>query len=241
MVVTRIHRTVLTHIVMFSVAQLRSWISSSKNRQARAPGFWTLPFPTNTRSLCRTLDHILLIPSVQLLLSFALTLRAWSRVSCYCRLLGYGTTSCCDVVWPAVSIRGGEMASFDSEQGPTAPTTNLFNSASLSDADLGCLFSSASSPAPDFHFFTDGLPCTEQETSHNIASDFSFDQLVDFDACQTHSDDFLHETNETNDDDQTQQSSSSFLTPLSSSKSPAHPNQTATTSSALQPCLGASS
>lgn len=132
------------------------------------------------------------------------------------------------------------MASFDSEQGPTAPTTNLFNPTSLSDADLGSLFSSTSSPAPDFQFFTDGLPCTEQEPSQDIASDFSFDQMVDYDACQTHSDDFLRENNEPNDDDQTPQSSSLF-TPLSNSESADYPNQTAVTSSALQPCLGASS
>ena len=132
------------------------------------------------------------------------------------------------------------MASFDSEQSPTAPTTNLFNPTSLSDADLGCLFSSPSSPAPDFQFFADGLPCTERETSQDIAGDFSFDQLVDFDACQTHSDDLLRETNEINDDEQTQQSSSSFLTPLPSSESVDYPNQIAVTSSALQPCLGAS-
>lgn len=132
------------------------------------------------------------------------------------------------------------MASFDSEQGPTAPTTIPFNPTSLSDADLGSLFSSTSSSAPDFQFFTDGLPCTEQEPSQEIASDFSFDQLVDFDACQTHSDDFLRENDEPNDDDQTRQSSS-FLTPLSNSQSADYPNQTAVTSSALQPCPGASS
>lgn len=132
------------------------------------------------------------------------------------------------------------MASLDSEQDPTASTTDLFNPTSLSDADLGSLFSSSSSPAPDFQFFADGLPCTEQEPSQDIASDFSFDQLVDFDACQTHSDEFLRENNEPNDDDQTGQSSS-FLTSLSDSESAAYPNQTAVTSSALQPCLGASS
>lgn len=131
------------------------------------------------------------------------------------------------------------MASFDPEQGPTAPTTNLFNPTSLSDADLNCLFSSPSSPASDFQFFAEGLPCTEQETSQDIGSDFSFDQLVDFDACQTHSDDLLRETNATNDDERTKQSSSSFL--LSSIESTDYPNQTASTSSALQPCLGASS
>lgn len=131
------------------------------------------------------------------------------------------------------------MASFDSEQGPTAPTANLFNPTSLSDTDLGSLFSSTSSPAPDFQFFTDGLPCTEQEPSQDIASDFSFDQLVDYDACQPHSDDFLRENNEPNDDEQTRQPSS-FLTPLSNSESADYPSQTAVTSSALQPCLGAS-
>lgn len=133
------------------------------------------------------------------------------------------------------------MASFDSEQGPTAPTTNLFNPTSLSDADLGCLFSSPSSPAPDFQFFADGLPCTEQETSQDMTSDFSFDQLVDFDACQTHPDDLLRGTNDTVDNEQNKQSTSRFLTPLSSSESADYPNQTAETSSALQPCLGASS
>ena len=132
------------------------------------------------------------------------------------------------------------MASFDSEQGPTAQPANLFNPTSLSDADLGSLFSSPSSPTPDFQFFADGLPCTEQETSQDIASDFSFDQLVDFDACQTHSDDFLRENNEPNDNDQTIQSSS-FITPLPNSEPAGYPNQTALTSSALQPCLGASS
>ena len=132
------------------------------------------------------------------------------------------------------------MASLDSKQGPTAPTTNLFNPTSLSDADLGSLFSPCSSPATDFQFFTDGLPCTEQEPSQDIASDFSFDQLVDYDACQTHSDDFLQENNEPNDDDRTRQSSS-FLTPLSNNETADYPNQTAATSSALQPCLGASS
>lgn len=132
------------------------------------------------------------------------------------------------------------MASFDPQQGPTAPTTNLFNPTSLSDADLGSLFSSASSPAHDFQFFTDGLPCIEQEPSQDIACDFSFDQLVDYDACQPQSDDFLRENNEPIDDEQTRQPSS-FLTPLSNSESADYPNQTAVTSSALQPCLGASS
>lgn len=132
------------------------------------------------------------------------------------------------------------MASLESEQGSTAPTTNPFNPTSLSDADLGSLFSPCSSPAPDFQFFTEGLPCTEQEPSQDLASDFSFDQLVDYDACQTRSDDFIQENNELNDDDQTPQSSS-FLTPFSNNETANYPNQTAAASSALQPCLGASS
>ncbi len=130
------------------------------------------------------------------------------------------------------------IGSYDPREEQAAPTRNLFIPASLSDVDFGCLFASPASPPADHQFFADGLPSTAQDDAQDSPDDFSFDQMVDLDACQPHSDPF-HDSD--NNDRLLPESSSNYFSSLSSRASADHPHQVAATSSALQPCLGASS
>lgn len=112
----------------------------------------------------------------------------------------------------------------NSETNTTSGSLRNLNTSVLGDADFSRLFASPASPPADFHFFADGLANSEQDNTAT-GNDFSFDSLVDLDACQTHGNAadsielYLNQHSATTD----------------------FPPQTAATSSALQPCLGAAS
>ena len=94
----------------------------------------------------------------------------------------------------------------------------------LDDADFNRLFASPASPSADLHFFADGLANSDQDNT-TTGNDFSFDSLVDLDACQSH--------------DNTTDAIEQYLNQQSATTD--FPHQTAATSSALQSCLGAAS
>ncbi|MCJ1263007.1 hypothetical protein MMC22_002877 [Lobaria immixta] len=136
-----------------------------------------------------------------------------------------------------VSVRGGVASidsTYDSERSSATPTNDWIPS-SLSDTDFSCLFASPASPPPDLHFFTDGLASAEQDNAQDDSDAFSFDQMVDLDACQPQHDAF-HD----HDNNQSPHQSSHYFASLPGASAD-FPHQIAATSSALQPCLGASS
>ncbi|KAI4213220.1 MAG: hypothetical protein LQ351_004166 [Letrouitia transgressa] len=103
----------------------------------------------------------------------------------------------------------------------------------LSDPMYNHLFAARSSPPPDLSFFEDGLASIEQpDDATNV---FSFDSMVDLDACGSHGLD--HGINGNNVDINSNQG----LFQDSDTLSTNFPHQTAATPPALQPCLGAPS
>lgn len=125
-------------------------------------------------------------------------------------------------------------STYDSQRCSETPTINWITN-SLSDTDFSCLFASPASPPPDLHFFADGLASAEQDNTQDDSNAFSFDQMVDLDACQPHPDAF-HD----HDKDQSPHQSSNYFASFPGASTD-FPHQNAATSSALQPCLGASS
>ena len=106
---------------------------------------------------------------------------------------------------------------------PSASLRSL-NTNILDDADFSRLFASPASPPEDISFFADGLASTDQDRAPT-GNDFTFDSLVDLDACQPH--------------DNAADSIEHYLSQHSASAD--FPHQTAATSPALQPCYGAAS
>lgn len=142
-------------------------------------------------------------------------------------------------MWPAVSIRGVPSieSKYDSRRSSTSPESNFVPA--MSNVDFNRLFTSSASPPPDLQFFTDGLASTEHDNAQDDPDDFSFDQMVDLDACQSHADVFNEPDDITDNDDVIRPSINFFASLPGASADISH--QTAATSSALQPCLGASS
>lgn len=128
----------------------------------------------------------------------------------------------------------GIDSTYDSQESSTT-SSNDWIPTSLSDTDFSCLFASPASPPPDLHFFADGLASAEQDNAQDDSNAFSFDQMVDLDACQSHHDAF-HD----HDRDQSPHQPSNYFASLPGASAD-FPNQIAAPSSALQPCLGASS
>ncbi len=147
------------------------------------------------------------------------------------------------------------MASFDSYDSrrssavpASADDDSDINPPVLSDADFSRMFESPISPPPDLQFFADGLVTTEIGTGEG-ADAFSFDQMVDLDACQPHAaDDFqlfqVSEDDQTFDDlvhkDENTHQPENYFEHFTATETDG-PHQHAATSSALQPCLGAPS
>jgi len=148
------------------------------------------------------------------------------------------------------------MASFDStyesRRSSAVPTSaddaTDFDPPVLSDADFSRLFESPTSPPPDLQFFADGLVTTEDGTSAGVDA-FSFDQMVDLDACQPHADDDfqlfqVHKDGQTFDDiihpDENPHQPEIYFEHFTTTEAD-DPHQHAATSSALQPSLGAPS
>ncbi|KAI4163953.1 MAG: hypothetical protein LQ342_002450 [Letrouitia transgressa] len=148
-----------------------------------------------------------------------------------------------DVVRPAVSIRRSVASSIESvydSRRNSAPINPISTKPQypqhptiLSDPMYNHLFAARSSPPPDLSFFEDGLASIEQpDDATNV---FSFDSMVDLDACGSHGLD--HSINGSNVDIDSNQG----FFPDNDTLSTNFPHQTAATSPALQPCLGAPS
>ncbi|KAL9002013.1 MAG: hypothetical protein Q9188_005040 [Gyalolechia gomerana] len=155
----------------------------------------------------------------------------------------YDTTSCSDVVRPAVSVRGGAISSHDStndskqSSNSTIKITNTrpqdpFQPAILSHSYYNGLFAAPPSPPADISFFEDGLVSTDQPD--DSTNDFTFDSMVDLDAGGS-SGIFDCANNDSALDN------SHALFPDNDTFSADFSHQTAPPSPALQPCLGAPS
>ncbi|KAI4102498.1 MAG: hypothetical protein LQ339_004652 [Xanthoria mediterranea] len=151
-----------------------------------------------------------------------------------------------DVVRPAVSIRGGAVSDYDSAYGsqrtsttsiqPTKPHYPSHHPIVLSDPHYNGLFAAPLSPPADISFFEDGFasvdPC-DDPSSH-----FTFDSMVDLDAGG--SNDSLINTKIIDDSIFNNNNNQAFFQDDDTLQADL-PNQTAPTSPALQPCLGAPS
>ena len=153
------------------------------------------------------------------------------------------------------------MASFDStydsrRRSAVSASANgapNFQASLLSDVEFSRLFQSPTSPPPDLQLFADGLPPADDNDAGEGSDAFSFDQMVDLDACQpppaedelqtfqVHQnssqdfDDFI-----THKDENTDTTGNYFIEHFTATET-GGPHQHAATSSALQPGPGAPS
>ena len=105
------------------------------------------------------------------------------------------------------------------------------------------LFAPDASPENDLHFFKEGVAASTIDNDN--AHDFTFDTMVNYDACQppttfadNETDDTQPSTTNNSDDDNVARHRAVYPGNLSLEGSD-HPPPTAATSSALQPLLGA--
>ncbi len=130
------------------------------------------------------------------------------------------------------------MSSADSAyDSPTSCDPIIFGDSTLSDVNFDSLFGADASAKDDLHFFEDGFGSSSLDDNEH-ATGFTFDSLVDIDACQPNT-----SNKESNHSDRQEDLAHySDLYPNDYSFSDTNSStQTAATSSAQQPILGAPS
>ena len=116
----------------------------------------------------------------------------------------------------------------------------IFGQSSLSDVDFSSLFAADASVEDGLHFLKDGFAASAVDDD-DTANGFTFDSMVDLDACQSTTA-FANRNDDTkpyNDQDLARQSD--VYTEGHSLEGSSSPSQIAATSSAQQPFLGAPS
>lgn len=124
----------------------------------------------------------------------------------------------------------------------------IYGESTLSDVDFTSLFAADASIEDDIHFFKDGFAAPEGHDDID-ANGFTFDSMVDLDACQppttsnsnsTNKDNtYINNNNNNNDNNQDLSHYNDIYTPGHSFSNSHPPSQNAATSSAQQPFLGA--
>ena len=122
----------------------------------------------------------------------------------------------------------------------------IYGESTLSDVDFTSLFAADASIEDDIHFFKDGFAAPEGHDDLD-ANVFTFDSMVDLDACQpatsstSNKDNNHHNNNKNNLNNDDLAHYSDVYTPGHSFSNSHPPSQNAATSSAQQPFLGAPS
>ena len=118
----------------------------------------------------------------------------------------------------------------------------IYGESTLSDVDFTSLFAADASIEDDIHFFKDGFAAPDGNDDID-ANGFTFDSMVDLDACQPPASSTSNSTNQENTHNNNNSEDlahySDVYTPGHSFSNPHPPSQNAGTSSAQQPFLGA--
>lgn len=132
------------------------------------------------------------------------------------------------------------MSNIDSAyDSPRSCDPIIFGESSLSDVDFSSLFAADASVEDDLHFFKDGFAASAIDDDN--ANGFTFDSMVDLDACQSNTA-FAHRSDDTDPYDNKNPARHGGAYPGGYSHGGSDsPSQTAATSSAQQPFLGAPS